>query len=217
MNMKKTLICCYALIVCLSGFAGAEYKSEMLKKGLVFGINSANVSGADFDSKSRTGYCIGGFVNYQFSSRLSYQIELQFSGKGYRRENVISYDTFGNPAATVDEISTILSYLEIPISAKFTLVPQGTYHPYLLGGGFAGLLIRDKLRIKDEGGPLYDIGIDNSKSADVGAIIGAGIDLKAGLRSWIYFEVRYELSFISPIQNVDYKSRSLDFRAGYWF
>ncbi|MEZ5359933.1 MAG: porin family protein [Candidatus Zixiibacteriota bacterium] len=214
--MKKTIICCIALLVCLPGFAGAEYSAENLKKGFVLGVNSSNVSGADFDTKSRTGYCVGAFINYQSSERLSYQLELLFNGKGYRRLNVINYDTLGE-AYTIDEVSTILSYIEVPITTKFTIVPTGKYRPYLLGGGFAGILVGDKLRFKDEGGPILDVGIENTKSADVGVLIGGGIDLKAGVKSWVSFEVRYELSFISPIQNVDYKSRVLGFRAGYWF
>lgn len=215
--MKKSIACCLTIIICLAGLAGAEYNPAMLKKGFTVGVNSANVSGADFDTKSRTGYCIGGFINYQSSERLSYQIELHFNGKGYRRENVVSIDSLGNPAATIDETTTILSYFEIPISAKFTIVPRGNYRPYVLGGAFAAILIQDKLRLKDVGGPLVDVGIENTKSADIGVLAGAGIDLRAGETGWIFFEIRYDLSFISPIQDVDYKSRSLGFRAGYWF
>ncbi|MCK5126356.1 MAG: PorT family protein [candidate division Zixibacteria bacterium] len=214
--MMKNIICIFMFMLLLTGLTNAEYSSEKLKKGIRLGFNQSTVTNADFDVKNYTGYCIGGFLNYQSSEYFSLQMELLYNGKGYRQENVISRDSNGVAVGTIDEVTTILSYIEIPIIAKITAIPNGKYRPYVLGGGFIGLLVQDKLRLSNSA-PFLDVDIENSKSSDVGFLFGGGIDLKAGEKTWMFFEVRYEISLISPIQNVDYKSRSLGFQTGLWF
>ncbi len=210
--MKSILTTMILICLCLTGLSQAEYSAENLKKGFIIGYNNSNATNADFASKSYNGLCVGGFLKYQSSSRLSYQFGLMYKGKGYIRENVATSDTL----LFYDEVSIVLGYLEIPIQAKFSIVPHGKYRPYAFGGGFVSFLFWDRLRV-DEFGPIIDSGIENAKNVDVGILLGTGIDMKSGENGWMFFEFRYEMSFIGPIQNYDHKIRSIGFNAGYWF
>ena len=216
MNMYKKISAVAIILLCCAAMVSAKYNPEQMHKGIILGFNDANAYNADFDTKSRIGYSLGAFVKYQSSRYASFQAELLFNGKGYVQENVL---VLNDTASTepISKMSTILSYLEIPVLAKFSPVPDGKYRPYFLGGGFASILLHGTLRFETANGPFLDAGIENSKKADVGYIVGAGIDLQAGQKSWVFVEVRLEMSLISPIQNVDYKSRSIGFRGGYWF
>ncbi|MFH1701082.1 MAG: porin family protein [Candidatus Zixiibacteriota bacterium] len=212
----KNVICLIVLSVMLLGnFAYAEYSSDNLNFGFMGGFNIANVTGHAVDTKPKTGLCIGGYMNYMQNQYLSYQLELVFNGKGYRITGDPYYDTL-NVFVGYRDLTYSFTYLEVPILTKFTFLNGDKASLFLEGGGFFGLRLDSKIRVENEVLAL-DIDLENSKGADLGYIIGGGLNLRAGETGWIFFEARYEVSLIESIQGEDQKSRILGFRAGYWF
>jgi hypothetical protein len=191
-----------------------EFDPAQVGYGGKIGFGFANVSNHPQKTENHTGYLVGGLCNYPKNDLLSFQIEVLLTGKGFTVPDTTVYDT-GNVFLGRLDATWLLQYIEIPIVAKLSPIRTGKYRPYIIGGGFAGLLVHSKLRLKDNLLEL-DYDIKNTNGLDVGGIGGAGIDMAAG-RGWVFFEIRFEQGLISPIKDTDYKTRAVSFQAGYWF
>lgn len=182
--------------------------------GLKVGVNQARIVNHPNDPQKQTGYCLGIIYNRQLNRNFSLRAELLVNGKGFKIQKDPLYDIAG---ALVDSIPTVtsVSYLELPLAARFTFPLPGKYRPYLLAGGFGAIKIRERVTVPSFG-LEYDIATENAESLDAGLILGAGIDIKAG-QGKMFFELRYDLSLTPIIKDKDYKSRVLSFQTGYWW
>lgn len=159
----------------------------------------------------RTGFLAGAFLNYKENRLFTIQLELLYTGKGYRIKDVIQYDSLDNIIAQSD-VEFVFNYIEAPLLAKIIAPMEGKYIPYLIGGGFVAYNVDNKMRLL-EGLPL-DFDIENADDVDFGAIIGIGMDMKSG-RGKLFFETRYDMSFGKPIKNQNQKLRTLAIHFGY--
>jgi len=209
---KSRLIFLPILILMVMAIPAATQPiGEMIDFGFGLGPAISTASGHQNESRSRTGLSIGGWLGYRQNKFFTLRIELLYISKGYRLDNVVERDSLGNVIGQSD-LEFIFNYLEMPLLAKFTAPVRGKYIPYLLAGGFAAYNTDNRMRLL-EGIPL-DFDLENANKVDVGAIIGAGIDMVSG-PGRLVFETRYEISFSKTIKNQNQKLRTLAFHLGY--
>lgn len=196
----------------------AGFNPQLLEFGGKAGVSICDVVGHSQSTETRTGYTLGGFVNYQVSRVFFLQAELLLNVKGYRVPNseVELRDSLNRVTDTaILTISPIISYLELPILVKCQAPLPGKYFPYLIGGGYAWLAARDRVRLTGSY-DILDFKLGNVRKVGYGAIIGAGIDVKAG-RGKAFFETRYDIGLSSVLYVDDFKMRTISFQAGYRF
>lgn len=156
--MKKTLLTVGALFIVFASYS-------QIKVGIKAGANFANVSVEDAinDPESKTGYHFGAFAEVGLGG-IALQPEILFSTKG------AEFDGLG---------SVNLSYLEIPILFKKDFAKILNIH---LGPQF-GILSSAESEIEDPitGQTFEDDIKDELKSADISAVVGAGLNLPMGL------------------------------------
>lgn len=219
--MKSFRLFLFMILLVSAAGVEAEFNPRMIKKGIRGGAGIASVVNHERDSKNVVGYSLGVFGSYRQSPILTIQMELLFSGKGYKIPDatVVQIDPAQAVPDTVIiegvEAKYLLNYIEIPLLAKISVPTGGKFVPYVTGGGFMSLMVWDRLHLTDSSGTL-EFELENTKRADLGYIIGAGFDIKSG-DGMIFFETRYEISAMEPIKNEDQKSRLLLFQVGYWW
>jgi hypothetical protein len=187
---------------------------DPLRFGIRSGINITDVADHPTDTKSRTTFCVGAVANYRLSRYFSMQIEAIAIDKGYRLPE-FEVDT-ADIAVGKAEASISVVYIEFPIMAKFRLPLMGYVRPYILGGGFAGFAISDKITLSDIA-QSFEYNLADRRSVDAGLTVGAGVDIKAGLRTVIFLEIRYEPSMTTVITSDDQTHRVFSFQAGWLF
>lgn len=156
LSMKKTLM--ILSVVFAFGFsaqaqdAAKSSSSESMKFGVKGGVNFTNFTGDDADNTDgKTGFYIGGLVDFSVSDKFHVQPEVLFSMEG----------------ADSDGLDLGISYLRIPVMAK-----------YYVAEGFniqAGPQIAFKVATAE------DVVDESSKSMDFGLGLGAGYEMSNGL------------------------------------
>lgn len=213
--MKKVAIIFVLVFLAFCSVSSAEYSSKNLHFGIIGGFNKSNVSGHVLDAKPKTAMSFGGFINYTQNKYLSYQLEVIFNGKGFKLTDQPYYDTL-NVFQGYRDLTYTFTYLEIPVLSKFAFLSGEKASVYLIGGGFFGLRMDSKIRVEN---PILalDVEMENAKGADMGYIVGGGLNLRATETGWIFIEARYEASVVALMQGEDQKSRLFGMRFGYWF
>jgi hypothetical protein len=214
MTMHKHIILAVSIILLAASTASAQWKPAELGLGLKVGAGISDVANSTKPTDTRTAYVVGGMLNYKQNSWVSFQMELLYTLKGYRRKDVIVRDSTGEMVGTTNA-EFILGYAEVPVLAKFTPPIKGKYRPYLLGGGFMGISIYDKYRVSNDLVAI-DFDLENVEKVDMGATVAVGIDIKAG-DGWVSFETRFDSSLLPAIKDQDQKSQVIFFQFGYWW
>lgn len=181
--MKKLLI----LIVLVGSVSWLS--AQGVAVGLKAGVNFANqtlkasASGLSVspDTKSLTGFHVGGYLTVNFTDKIGIQPEVLFSSVGSK----ISDATFGING------SEKASYISVPILLKVNPIPILNIH----AGPQFGILTSAK---EESGGDSQDVK-DQYKSTDVGIAFGAGLDLPMGLN----FTARYVVGLGNVADNSD--------------
>ena len=168
-------------IVCLIGLlafvAAPAFAVENMSAGVKAGYNMANVStDPDSDSDFRSGLALGGYLGVPINQQFSIQPEALFSMKGSE-----AADGSG---------SLKLNYIEIPVLAKATFLPQSKAHPMLFAGPSLAYNVTAKTALGDS---EFDVK-DNVSSFDMGLVFGGGLDypLSSGAKS-IGIDIRYTM------------------------
>lgn len=132
-----------------------------LRFGVKAGINVANITGKDVEGyRSKTGIHFGGFANLALAtSKLSVQGELLYSGQGARWDD--------------DNEKTTLSYLQIPVLARYT-TSMGFYAE---AGPQVGFLLKAE---DNNEGDVYSIK-EFLKKTDVSMVIGGGYNINQNI------------------------------------
>jgi hypothetical protein len=156
-----------------------------LQAGVKGGVNLSNtrtdIDGAA-DTKSRTGMSIGGFVGVPVNEMFSIQPEALFSMKGSKDD--------ADPEETLK-----LNYIEIPVLAKVSLLPEAPAHPSLFLGPALGINISAETQVQDA--DAVDVK-DAVKTTDFGLVFGGGLDMPVGAGTQsIGLDVRYTLGLSS--------------------
>lgn len=211
--MHRYTLLAVSILLLAASTATAQWKPAEMGIGVKAGVGVSDVVHSAQATRSKTAYTVGALLNYRQNKWVSFQMELLYAIKGYRRDNV-AVDTGGVYVGT-SNLELILGYAEIPVLAKFTPPLRGKFRPYLLAGGFMGILVDKKSRLSYEF-VAVDFGLDNAEKVDMGAIAGVGIDIKAG-DGWVSFETRLDRSLTPAIKDKDQKSQVFSFQFGYWW
>lgn len=161
-----------------------------ISKGIKGGFNFANLRGDDVEgSSSRKALVVGGFVKINLLNIIALQPEVLYSGKG------AEFDS--NSTKT----TTKITYLEIPVLVRINAVNAGLLHAGLIAGPSFAFTLSAKAGDTDIK--------DSIKSNDMGAVIGIGADIGAGVISLVG-DVRYTMG----LGSIDDSGADLDMKNG---
>tara|TARA_R110000850_G_scaffold277086_1_gene422273 strand:- start:573 stop:1211 length:639 start_codon:yes stop_codon:yes gene_type:complete len=212
--MKKVL-----LIAAVAVFGLTSVQAQDISFGAKAGVNLANLGGDVEDNDMKIGFHVGGVVEIPLSEQFSFAPELLFSTQGTKSE-YSETDTFLGETFTYEfEEKLNLSYLNIPLMAKY-YVSEGFS---LEAGPQVGFLISAKAE-GDESVTVdgvtesesYSIDIkDELESLDFGLNFGAGFKMESGL----FFQGRYNLGLANLTGNSDVKitNQVIQFSVGFMF
>ncbi|MBK9153543.1 MAG: PorT family protein [Chloracidobacterium sp.] len=173
--MTRTLALFLAAVTILPALFSSDSAAQNDDEKSYFGIRGAIslpniVGGGDQEItrnyRSRTAANFGAFVEVGITKNLSIQPEVDFASQGGKRSGIqpITSPLPGLPPPPGQyyfgdfENTAILNYIEVPVMAKYTFVPDRNQSFYLLGGPYAGFLINAKTKTRGSS-TLY---IDNS-------------------------------------------------------
>lgn len=200
--MKKISVVIIFLLVLIAAPAVGQVTDKLpLRFGIKLGFNLANVTNYPGSTDSRTAYVAGIMVMSKKSPLLSYQIELLLSGKGFERDDLADS---ANPV----RLTTRLTYLEVPIMIRLKIPIPGKYRPFLIGGGFMAIRMKESVLIK-QGLVERVFEDDKSQKSELGYIFGGGLEIKAG-NSAIIIEARLEKSITNSLTDIDSQNNIFD-------
>ncbi|HEX5409813.1 MAG TPA: porin family protein, partial [Gemmatimonadaceae bacterium] len=189
--------------------------------GVMGGLNLASMGGSDASGlDSRMGFLVGGFAKFQVAPKIAIQPELFYTQKGAKQ----SMDD-GNGGTVTLHIKP--SYVELPVLARmdFSMAPDAGARPFILLGPTFALKAGCQFSASDAGASS-SVGCSDAaeqlqehvdaKSFDMGALAGAGIDLRAGAHT-MSLGLRYEYGFTSVFDGSNVKNRALSFVVGFGF
>jgi len=164
------------------------------------GMNLFTVSFEQDDSiavSAKPAIVAGGFITIGLGSRLSVEVDGYYSERKFR-------------FAEGDIVDT-LSYIELPMLARFRIVTKEGWNVAAVGGAAVSFLQKAKETIS---GTAYDIK-DAVSSTETSGVIGAQVQV--GRR--LVFDVRYLLGFTDVYAAEDFpaKSRGFQITGGYRF
>lgn len=134
--------------------------------GVTAGVNLANVSGGDGDTKNLTGFMVGVSFIKRMTDMFAFQPEIAYSMKGAKFDD------------GVDEGDFKLAYIDVPLLAKITFGPEmtmGQARPALYFGPYAAFNMSCDVESAGVSVDCDAIGAE-PKSVDFGGIAGAGMD-----------------------------------------
>lgn len=157
------------------------------------GINISTVSGEaieDFDIDEqgvKQGLCAGGFITIKVSNYFGIQPEILFSSKGCK--DLLNYDT--------QKSRLVLTYLEMPLLAKFFLpVGESIEHNLYVGPYFSFLVSKKKI----ENGKADNV--KEASSSDLGIVFGGGVIFKRAIKIGdIHVDARYSIGITDLYSN----------------
>ncbi len=216
--LRKGCTLLILMVIIFSCPLGAQNQARFGVKG---GLNFANFTGADVDPgvnennvdfESRTGFVIGGWVEFPVSEIFSVQPELYYSMKGATDKEKEGDQTI--------KISFLFNYLELPVLFKIKIPVEGTVHPNLFLGPFFAFKMKGDFKIEVEDQSLTTK-LEDLKSTDYGLVFGGGIDFDLGGRR-LNIEARYNMGFakIFPAEDgetPDIKNKVISLMVGYGF
>ena len=165
------------------------YEFGYVYAGPKVGLGFSKISNADKsfggDVKYRTGMELGLVGKFGITDRLAIQPEVTFLQRGVKTEN----NGF--------EGKYKVSYLSIPILAKYTLKAFGFGKIHLTGGVYSSVRTGGEVEYKDAAGGTYSENLDNSgwRRMDYGMTVGAGAEWPRKYGTWV-FDLRYDYSVV---------------------
>lgn len=179
--MKKIIFTAVIAIMSITTITAQEGE---FKFGAKAGVNFASIQGDETDNlDGKTGFHIGGIVEYGFSEKFALQAELVYSTQGAKSEFTILDQTL--------ETDYNLNYINLPILAKY-YVAEGFS---LEAGPQLGFLTTAEI---DSDGGTQDIK-DETSSIDFGLGLGASYKLDMG----VAFSARYNFGLSNIIDAED--------------
>ncbi|WP_264534893.1 porin family protein [Flavobacterium sp. N1736] len=187
--MKKIMLTAAAVL------AFAFSNAQETKFGVKAGLNISNIGGDVEDNSAIVGFHVGGFAEIKLSEKFAIQPELLFSTQGSKIEDS------GENFSAEDKLN--LSYINVPIMAKFYVAPKFS----LEAGPQIGFLVsaKDKYKETFDGETISsneDVK-DNFKSIDFGVNLGAGFDFTENLSAGVRYNIG--LSNIAEAEGEDFK------------
>jgi hypothetical protein len=223
--MKKVLLL-FVILILTSSFLSIN---AQVKLGLQAGVNLAEVSldpeQTGFELGTRTGFLVGGIVNYNFSPILSLQAEPAYIQKG---SSVDIAETEGG-INIKGEGNISEDYIDIPILLKASFGEK--IKPFLLAGASVSFLLGDaKLKLDKVTADGQDVTsmlpaetleqTQKTKSTDFVLNLGGGVMIPVGNVD-IFVEGQYNLGLTNindeSNDNTSVKNRGIQIKAGALF
>jgi hypothetical protein len=174
------------------------------------GVNFSNLRGSVVNNKMVVGYNIGGFANYNLEELisgdigkiLSIQAELGLETKGATIDYPIFTLNGDSWTDTIKSVKENLSYLQIPVLAKFTFGDPKEINYFGEAGfyaaGLSGVTVDGEKRYEDDDDAATDRRKyrDDYSGFDFGIVVGGGASIPFGGRKspWrAYGNLRYTL------------------------
>jgi len=196
-------------------------KRGITAKGLKIGLNITNFYGENVEAfedffseevESKMGFCVGAFITYNILDIFAIQPEILFTTKGAKSEEELWGKTLKG--------SINLSYLEIPVLAKFIISTKSNIKPSFYAGPSLAIKLSGKSR-SEYNGDVNKEDLEDVKGTDLGLVIGAGLDLNLGFlgQGKVTVDIRYTfgLTSISERSEVDVKNKAISLMIGYKF
>ncbi len=144
------------------------------------GGNLTTLAGKDAANASTDiRFMAGGFLAIKPNNQFAIQVEANYTQKGARVRNTI---------LATSEIG--LTYVEVPLLAKFSLATPGKAIPYLATGPYAGFLLNARTTY------LNDQTVTQQyKKVDLGWSAGGGLEIDLG-NKWLMIDLRYTPGFV---------------------
>lgn len=172
--------------------AGAAGKAEVTA-GLKTGLNIADFAGGDSDPGGegtkglKAGLVIGGYVIFPGNRYFRVQPEFLISSKGA---------VYKNSVLGVHYESRIkLTYIEIPVLARFDIESRSGAKPAILVGPSFGIKVAARTESRIIGSSSSD-NAENIKTLDPGIVLGGVVDIPAGAGAFT-LEARYTRSLLT--------------------
>ena len=179
--MKKFLLLIFSIGLISS--AQAQF-------GIRAGINSANFSDTNFDS--RLGIHVGGYYKLK-AGLIAIEPGIQFSQKGYK----------GTDLQSGDDVNERLNYIDIPVLLRVNIIPAVN----VFAGPQGSLLISRNYELGNSSSTSTEV----VKGYDVGAVLGVGVVLPLGFN----VQASYDLGLSSlNYFDTDVKNRVFKFSLG---
>ena len=153
--------------------------------GIKGGVTFADADFYDgFTSRARARSTAGGFASFPISDRVDVQLEMLYLRRG-----------FATTGEYEDGSITRMSYLDFPILMRLRLTPEARrIRPLIFGGGYWG----HELRCRTAGGVSQAEQSDSCEGrfkwrgvADVGVIVGGGLEVTVSEQWFILVDARY--------------------------
>ncbi|HKJ44590.1 MAG TPA: porin family protein [Balneolales bacterium] len=198
--MKKIGI---VLTVVFTLAAGAAFAQSNMQKGLKVGVGMANFNGNQVTgASSQTSFTIGAFTSFKMSESFALQPEVNYLEEGASGDlTIFSQNTYS---------SVKLSYLQIPVLAKFMLSTSSGFTPSIYAGPSFSVLLGHKFETSSSTNNIFENPTVNEVTG--GAVVGVGADI-----SNIMLDVRYNYDFTDAFRLSNATNGAISITLGYAF
>ena len=199
-NNKSILKLTLAALCCLT----SQISNAQIAIGPKAGATVTTLAGSDANNvTAKIGYLGGAFVNIQAASWFTIQPEVLVSQKG---ATYIHND---------NRTELNLHYVEVPVLAKIRIPIDKVFYPHVLAGPNVAFNTDARyVSTNNQSGTVIQGDGDNIRKADIGAVVGAGLDIQS---KRIFFTVdgRYGYAF-NYLENNNNNTPQLRIRNAGW-
>ncbi len=170
------------------------------------------------DLTRRTGFLVGGYALVDFVGPLALQPEVRYIQRGFGYDLTVSFQGQSRTASG----SLNLSYLDIPLLARFQLPVGAGVSPHLFAGPTLGVNLSAESEtegLQDGSSQTTDVS-DEVSGTDVGLEVGGGLGVPLGVGT-LTVDLRYGLGFTNILDteesDLSLSNRALMVTAGLTF
>lgn len=184
------------MLAVIAAFNSHAFSQTSIGLGLEGGINIANMNMTpDFNSSTRTGLMVGGFVDIGVSRVIAIRPGLRYVMKGF--------------SATQNGLTLTekLSYFELPVLLKAT-IPLDKVKPYFVAGPTLGVRVSASEEVTDgvqvqtgDAGQIFE-------SIDFGLYFGSGMEFRVASNTDIFAGFGYSLGLTNISKQTTFESKN---------
>jgi len=198
-EMKTLFLSVLSLLV-----VGTQAHAEN-RAGVLGGVNLAKFSGDNDSSDTHTGLLAGVFYQAEVAPAFYIEPQLRFNRRGG--------DVTGTLAGQTGSAQTGLSYLDLPVYAKYKF-NAGSFAPFVFAGPNFGFKIGGTQKFVVNGNTISEADADGVKTFDLGLDFGLGgeVALTEGLN--LSISGSYSLGLLDIVDAGTLKNRGIQVYAG---
>ncbi|HUV36165.1 MAG TPA: porin family protein, partial [Patescibacteria group bacterium] len=139
MKIRNVLIAAIVITACIADVSTAGEISYGAKVGMTMANITQTPVEWEQDKSFKGGFTCGVFLNYAITDNFSLQPELLYTQKGVK-------DNLYDGLFTVD-LTASFDYIELPVLAKYTFMPQKKFRPNIFGGPSVAFTMSSELEV----------------------------------------------------------------------